>query len=154
MNVSELLKDLPTHNRDNFTRLQLDIGPGGSISSRHQVTTRHRPAVYVPTKDVPSAQVIVTEKTNILLRYLHQQWDKKEAAVNAQRKREADARIQDEESGQRKKPRLDPLTSQSTPNSRHASAGHVGNGTSATGQSSDNLMGTGSSGGSGSSSQR
>merc|ERR1739842_33611 len=32
---------------------------------------------YVPTKDIPSDQVIVTEKTNILLRYLHQQWDKK-----------------------------------------------------------------------------
>lgn len=25
----------------------------------------------------PSSSVIVTEKTNILLRYLHQQWDKK-----------------------------------------------------------------------------
>jgi len=34
-------------------------------------------------------QVIVTEHTNILLRYLHQQWDKK--AASAQRKREADA---------------------------------------------------------------
>lgn len=28
----------------------------------------------------PSSSVIVTEKTNILLRYLHQQWDKKNAA--------------------------------------------------------------------------
>lgn len=27
-----------------------------------------------------SSSVIVTEKTNILLRYLHQQWDKKNAA--------------------------------------------------------------------------
>ena len=34
-------------------------------------------------------QVIVTEQTNILLRYLHQQWDKK--AASAQRKRDADA---------------------------------------------------------------
>ena len=33
--------------------------------------------------------MIVTEHTNILLRFLHQQWDKK--AANAQRKREADA---------------------------------------------------------------
>ena len=33
----------------------------------------------------------MTEKTNILLRYLHQQWDKKAAqAANAQRKREAE----------------------------------------------------------------
>jgi hypothetical protein len=33
-------------------------------------------------------QVIVTERTNILLRYLHQQWDKKAATA---RKREAEA---------------------------------------------------------------
>ena len=32
--------------------------------------------------------MIVTEQTNILLRYLHQQWDKK--AASAQRKRDAD----------------------------------------------------------------
>ena len=56
-----------------------------------QVTSRSRSTVYVPTKDIPSEQVIVTEKTNILLRYLHQQWDKKAAqAANAQRKREAE----------------------------------------------------------------
>jgi len=36
-----------------------------------------KPASYVPTKDIPAQQVIVTEKTNILLRYLHQQFDKK-----------------------------------------------------------------------------
>ena len=36
----------------------------------------------------------MTEKTNILLRYLHQQWDKKAAqAANAQRKREAEGII-------------------------------------------------------------
>ena len=34
----------------------------------------------MPVKDIPSEQVIVTEKTNILLRYLHQQWDKKAVA--------------------------------------------------------------------------
>ena len=58
-----------------------------------QVTSRSRSTVYVPTKDIPSEQVIVTEKTNILLRYLHQQWDKKAAhAANAQRKREAEGK--------------------------------------------------------------
>lgn len=36
--------------------------------------------MYVPTKDHPSDQVITTEKTNILLRYLHQQWDKKQSS--------------------------------------------------------------------------
>ena len=60
-----------------------------------QITSRSRSTVYVPTKDVPSEQVIVTEKTNILLRYLHQQWDKKAAqAANAQRKREAEGKYQ------------------------------------------------------------
>ena len=55
----------------------------------------------MPTKDIPSEQVIVTEKTNILLRYLHQQWDKKAAqAANAQRKREAEGKIiNDQHSG-------------------------------------------------------
>lgn len=38
---------------------------------------------------ISTLQVIVTERTNILLRFLHQQWDKK--AAIAQRKREADA---------------------------------------------------------------
>lgn len=36
--------------------------------------------MYLPTREYPSEQIIVTEKTNILLRYLHQQWDKKNAA--------------------------------------------------------------------------
>ena len=126
--LSEFLKDLPTHNRDNFTRIQTDASSLGrphhgqvkftsgmvyyykirsfrfmflhllenNYSAKHtyldlQVTSRSRSTVYVPTKDIPSEQVIVTEKTNILLRYLHQQWDKKAAhAANAQRKREAE----------------------------------------------------------------
>merc|ERR1712142_992289 len=100
MSLSEFLKDLPTHNRDNFTRLHSDSslgGPGGSLySSRNHVTTRQRPTVYVPTKDVPAEQVIVTEKTNILLRYLHQQWDKKDKNV-AQRKREMEAAAREAE---------------------------------------------------------
>ena len=90
MSLSEFLKDLPTHNRDNFTRLPTYTSSAGR-PHHGQVTTRTRSTVYVPTKDVPSEQIIVTEKTNILLRYLHQQWDKKAAqAANAQRKREAE----------------------------------------------------------------
>ena len=127
MSLSEFLKDLPTHNRDNFTRIQTDASSLGrphhgqvkctsgmvyyykigsfilhllenNYSAKHtyldlQVTSRSRSTVYVPTKDIPSEQVIVTEKTNILLRYLHQQWDKKAAhAANAQRKREAEGK--------------------------------------------------------------
>ena len=46
----------------------------------------------MPTKDFPGEQRIVTEKTNILLRYLHQQWDKKAAQQQQlHRKREASA---------------------------------------------------------------
>ncbi|KAK4308240.1 hypothetical protein Pmani_020048 [Petrolisthes manimaculis] len=40
-------------------------------------TSYKKPPVYLPTKDSPGSQEIVTEKTNILLRYLHQQWEKK-----------------------------------------------------------------------------
>merc|ERR1711971_1049325 len=63
--------DLPTWDRDNFTKINHD--------SSHRNSTGKKTA-YVPTKDIPSDQVIVTEKTNILLRYLHQQWDKKAGA--------------------------------------------------------------------------
>lgn len=37
----------------------------------------------------PPTTVITTEKTNILLRYLHQQWDKKRERVNAKRRESA-----------------------------------------------------------------
>jgi len=131
MSLSEFLKDLPTHNRDNFTRIQTDAS---SLGRPHhgQVTSRSRSTVYVPTKDIPSEQVIVTEKTNILLRYLHQQWDKKAAhAANAQRKREAEGRLHDDDpaagpSGvsQRKKARLDPL-----PNGSNIAANGASNNT-------------------------
>ena len=79
-------------------QLQIYICLKNDYSAKHtyldlQVTSRSRSTVYVPTKDIPSEQVIVTEKTNILLRYLHQQWDKKAAhAANAQRKREAEGK--------------------------------------------------------------
>ena len=56
---------------------------------------------------IPFEQVIVTEKTNILLRYLHQQWDKKANAQ--QRKREGDLPATDQLGIQRKKPRLELL---------------------------------------------
>ena len=66
--------------------------------------------MYVPTKDYPYEQEIVTERTNILLRYLHQQLDKKIAISTAQKKREADPTSPGGQSEVvRKKPRLDPL---------------------------------------------
>ncbi|KAH0547048.1 DET1- and DDB1-associated protein 1 [Cotesia glomerata] len=75
MSVSEFLKGLPSHDENNFANFHTDNGNRTCVK---------RPSVYLPTKDYPSEQVIVTEKTTILLRFLHQQWDKK----NAERKRD------------------------------------------------------------------
>ncbi|XP_063985596.1 DET1- and DDB1-associated protein 1 [Diachasmimorpha longicaudata] len=75
MSVAEFLKGLPSHNENNFANFHTDNGNRTCVK---------RPSVYLPTKDYPSEQIIVTEKTTILLRYLHQQWDKK----NSERKRD------------------------------------------------------------------
>ncbi|KAK0081630.1 hypothetical protein PV325_011852 [Microctonus aethiopoides] len=75
MSVAEFLKGLPSHNENNFANFHTDNGNRTCVK---------RPSVYLPTKDYPSEQIIVTEKTTILLRYLHQKWDKK----SAERKRE------------------------------------------------------------------
>ncbi|XP_074598922.1 DET1- and DDB1-associated protein 1 [Brevipalpus obovatus] len=66
MSTPEFLKGLPSYNESNFSRFQAE--PCKIFSKK--------PSVYLPTKEFPSDQVIVTEKTNILLRYLHQQHDK------------------------------------------------------------------------------
>ncbi|KPP66210.1 DET1- and DDB1-associated protein 1-like [Scleropages formosus] len=76
MEKADFLKGLPVYNKSNFSRFHAD-----SVCK----ASNRRPSVYLPTRDFPSEQIIVTEKTNILLRYLHQQWDKK---VNAARKRD------------------------------------------------------------------
>ncbi|XP_039276355.1 DET1- and DDB1-associated protein 1 [Nilaparvata lugens] len=92
MSVAEFLKGLPSYDENNFARFHTDS------SSRNSM---RRPSLYLSTKDHPSEQIIVTEKTNILLRYLHHQWDKK----SAMKKR--DHLSLDDESGCRKKPRID-----------------------------------------------
>ncbi|XP_063706514.1 DET1- and DDB1-associated protein 1 [Culicoides brevitarsis] len=96
MSVTEFLKDLPSHNSRNFSLYNTESGIR---------TSSKRPSVYISTTDTPSDQVIVTEKKNILLRYLHQQWDKK----NMPKKRElaADAAT---EANARKKQKVDSLT--------------------------------------------
>ncbi|XP_074060567.1 DET1- and DDB1-associated protein 1 isoform X1 [Macrotis lagotis] len=68
---ADFLKGLPVYNKSNFSRFHAD-----SVCK----ASNRRPSVYLPTREYPSEQIIVTEKTNILLRYLHQQWDKKNAA--------------------------------------------------------------------------
>ncbi|XP_004542438.1 DET1- and DDB1-associated protein 1 [Maylandia zebra] len=75
MEKRDFLKGLPVYNKNNFSRFHAD-----SVCK----ASNRRPSVYLPTRDYPSEQIIVTEKTNILLRYLHQQWDKK----NGPKKRE------------------------------------------------------------------
>ncbi|XP_046883408.1 DET1- and DDB1-associated protein 1-like [Hypomesus transpacificus] len=78
MDKADFLKGLPVYNKSNFSRFHAD-----SVCK----ASNRRPSVYLPTREYPSEQIIVTEKTNILLRYLHQQWDKK----NAAKKREQEA---------------------------------------------------------------
>jgi len=88
----DFLKGLPVFDETNFTRFQSD----GSCRSNSK-----KPSVYLPTKDHPSEQIITTEKTNILLRYLHQQWDKKKAL----KKRETNDDNENETQSARKKKR-------------------------------------------------
>ncbi|GAB6018960.1 hypothetical protein CHUAL_000601 [Chamberlinius hualienensis] len=95
MTTAEFLKGLPSYNETNFTRFHSDA------SSK---TTVKRPSVYLSTTDYPSEQTITTEKTNILLRYLHLQFDKQ----NNQKKRDAgSANMDPSESSLRKRAKLD-----------------------------------------------
>ncbi|XP_042590530.1 DET1- and DDB1-associated protein 1 isoform X2 [Cyprinus carpio] len=74
MDKADFLKGLPVYNKTNFSRFHAD-----SVCK----ASNRRPSVYLPTREYPSEQIIVTEKTNILLRYLHQQWDKKASVHQA-----------------------------------------------------------------------
>ncbi|KAK7115997.1 hypothetical protein V1264_001756 [Littorina saxatilis] len=74
--MGDFLKGLPSYNENNFARYHAES------SCR---ISNQKPTVYISTRDYPSDQVITTEKTNILLRYLHQQWDKK----NSTKKRDS-----------------------------------------------------------------
>ena len=76
--LGAFLTGLPSFKRDNFARYSSSDGAGASpATSAGNSSRRGRPSVYICTKDYPAEQVITTEKTNILLRYLHQQWDRK-----------------------------------------------------------------------------
>ncbi|XP_065168900.1 DET1- and DDB1-associated protein 1 isoform X2 [Atheta coriaria] len=91
MAVAEFLKGLPSFDENNFTKFHVDANNRSPLK---------RPSVYVPTKDFPSEQVIVTEKTNILLRYLHHHWEKK-------KKRDHTAAEIEEQIQVRKRARID-----------------------------------------------
>ncbi|EDO30232.1 predicted protein [Nematostella vectensis] len=96
--VGDLLKELPSFNQRNFSKYYRD--------STCKPTNR-RPLVYLPTTEVSTAeQRIVTDKTNILLRYLHQQWE----VTNTSKKRDtvsADLQESEEMHPSRKVPRVD-----------------------------------------------
>merc|ERR1712223_1363479 len=122
MPLSDFLKDLPTYNRENFSRIHNNDGSTTSSSTTPRgasTASRHRPQMYVPTKDYPHEQEIVTERTNILLRYLHQQLDKKIAISAAQKKREAELPPAGNSEVARKKARLDPLPNGSNTDQAH-----------------------------------
>uniref|UniRef100_A0A6M2DIX7 DET1- and DDB1-associated protein 1 n=1 Tax=Xenopsylla cheopis TaxID=163159 RepID=A0A6M2DIX7_XENCH len=93
MPVSDLLKDLPSFNVNNFTLYNIEAT---------NKTTIKKPSVYIATTETAPSKQIVSDKTNILLRYLHLQWKKK----NINRKRELAEPPNDD---QRKRPRLDDI---------------------------------------------
>ncbi|XP_014214753.1 DET1- and DDB1-associated protein 1 [Copidosoma floridanum] len=94
--VAEFLSGLPSINENNFANFHTDNANRTCIK---------RPSVYLPTKDYPSEQVIVTETKTIILKYLHQKWDKNLA--NNGRKRDLLSTNGDSPEEGRKRPRLD-----------------------------------------------
>lgn len=70
-----------------FLQYVIDQNRSGLIFFFRQ---NRRPVVYLPTKEDGAAeQVIVTDKANILLRYLHQQWEVKN--TQSGKKRDVDS---------------------------------------------------------------
>ncbi|XP_050293677.1 DET1- and DDB1-associated protein 1 [Anthonomus grandis grandis] len=92
MSVAQFLAGLPSYNENNFSKFHMDSNNRSSSK---------RPSVYISTKDntPPEQQIIVTEKTSILLKYMQQHWDKK----NSTKKRE----VSGPEEPSRKRPRLE-----------------------------------------------
>eukprot|EP00794_Sanderia_malayensis_P010096 gene10096-11127_t len=78
--AGDFLNGLPSFNKDNFTKFHADGNQAKNIASQFYfmfIDVSKRPTVYIQFKDdVPiKPQVIITDKTNILLRYLRQQSD-------------------------------------------------------------------------------
>ena len=89
-----ILSQLPSFNSDNFAKYS---GGGGQRSTG-------RPSVYLPTcdqKDDPHEQVIKNDHTNILLRFLHQNWNQKDRSGKRR-----DAHSESEPGSSKKKPRV------------------------------------------------
>ncbi|CAD6997464.1 DET1- and DDB1-associated protein 1 [Ceratitis capitata] len=99
MSVADFLKDLPSHNAQNFSQFNMEHGLR---------TSQKRASVYLPTEDVPSEQHIVMDKRCVLLRYLKQQWDKKTLPRKRDHNSSADGNGT-ANSNCKKRPRLEPL---------------------------------------------
>ncbi|KAF0306015.1 DET1- and DDB1-associated protein 1 [Amphibalanus amphitrite] len=95
-NIPEFLRGLPCRDSKNFSKFSADSGPKSSGK---------KAPIYLPTTDHPSEQVIVTEKTNILLRYLHWRWEKK--LQDQSKKRGAGTTDGEEGASARKRPRTE-----------------------------------------------
>ena len=88
--MDSFLKDLPCRNAENFTKINPDTCHRYLLNSIKKMkilyfrckiikllltisiftrSTTSKRTTYIPVKDIPADQVIVTEKTNILLRY-------------------------------------------------------------------------------------
>ncbi|VVC25763.1 DET1- and DDB1-associated protein 1, N-terminal [Cinara cedri] len=91
MSIAEFLDGMPSFDVRNFSRFHSDNGRSKRVP------------VYISTEDTPSDQVIVTDKTNLLLRYLHNQYDKKHGG----KKRELVETPEEDDSPTRKRPRVD-----------------------------------------------
>jgi DET1- and DDB1-associated protein 1 len=113
MSIADALKDLPSKNKEHFSRLNIET---------HNRSTNSRKSTYLTTKDIPPEQKIVTERENMLLRYLHQQWDKK---TNAMKKRQGDSGSQDEPA--EKKPKLEQTLTSLTSASPASASGQTTN---------------------------
>ena len=68
MSLSDVVRDLPSRNVENFTSF--------NPNSCNSLSAGKRTA-YVPVRDIPSDQVIINEKVSILLGCLHKKWGKK-----------------------------------------------------------------------------
>jgi len=94
--IPDFLRGLPCRDAKNFSKFSADTGPKSCSK---------KAPIYMPTVDHPSEQVIVTEKTNILLRYLHWRWEKK--LQDQSKKRSAADADADPGSAARKRARTD-----------------------------------------------
>jgi DET1- and DDB1-associated protein 1 len=91
MSIAEFLDGMPSFDERNFSRFHSDNGRSKRVP------------VYISTDEQPCEQIIVTDKSNLLLRYLHNQWDKKHGG----KKREMVETSEETGQSSRKRPRVD-----------------------------------------------